>query len=88
MGPSFGLIVLLFVVLAALIFLPLLLMRGWKSLGALSAIYLAVLLYLSLTPAIIAGQVDRAVLGLAWVVTVLSIIARALMLWRRYRTSV
>lgn len=88
MGPSFGLIVLLFVVLAALIFTPLLLMRGWKSLVALSAIYLAVLLYLSLAPPMMAGQMDRAVLGLAWVVTVLSIITRALMIWRKYRTSV
>lgn len=88
MGPSFGLIVLLFGVLAALIFTPLLLMRRWKSLAALSAIYLAVLLYLSLAPPMIACQMDRAVLGLAWVVTVLSIITRALMIWRKNRTSV
>ena len=88
MGPGFGLIVLLFVVLAALIFTPLLLMRGWKSLVALSAIYLAVLLYLSLTPPMIAGQVDRAILGLAWVATILSIITRALMIWRKHRTLV
>jgi hypothetical protein len=88
MGPGFGLIVLLFVVLAALIFTPLLLMRGWKSLVVLSAIYLAVLLYLSLTPATIVGQMDRAVLGLAWAVTVLSIVVRALMIWRKGRTSI
>ena len=88
MGPGFGLIVLLSIVLAALIFTPLLLTRGWKSLLSLSAIYLAILLYLSLTPPMIAGQVDRAVLGLAWAVTVLSIIVRALMIWRKHRTSV
>ena len=88
MGPSIGLIILLFVVLAALIFTPLLLVRGWRSLLALSAIYFAVLLYLTLTPAIIVGQMDRAALGLAWAATVLSIAVRALMILRNGRTSV
>jgi hypothetical protein len=88
MGPGFGLIVLLSIVLAALIFTPLLLVRRWKTLLILSAIYLAALLYVSLTPAIIVGQMDRAVLGLAWVITVLSVIVRALMIWRKHRTAV
>jgi hypothetical protein len=88
MGPGFGLIVLLFAVLGALIFATLLLMRGWKSLLALSATYLAILLYLSLTPPITAGQMERAILGLAWVATILSIVVRALMIWRKDRTAV
>ena len=79
----FGLVVLMFVVIAAVVVGTLLLMPGWKSSLALFAVYTAGLLYVSLTPALIDGQMERAVLGLAWVALVLGGIAQAFRLVKR-----
>lgn len=88
MGPTVALVALMFLVIAGVIFATLLVMRGWRSLLVMSAVYVAILLYVSLTPTLITGQMDRAVLGLAWLAVVSSILVRAAMLLRqRHRTS-
>ena len=79
----FGLIVLMFLVIAAVVVGTLLMMPGWKSSLALFALYATGLLYVSLTPALIDGQMERAVLGLAWVALVLGGIAQAFRLVKR-----
>ena len=79
----FGIVVLMFVVIAAVVVGTLLLMPGWKSSLALFAVYTAGLLYVSLTPALIEGQMERAALGLAWLALVLAGIVRAFVLVKR-----
>lgn len=59
----FGLVLLMFVVIAAVVVGTLLLMPGWKSALALFAVYAAGLLYVSLSPQLIEGQMERAALG-------------------------
>lgn len=79
----FGLVVLMFLVIAAVVVGTLLLMPGWKSSLALFSVYAAGLLYVSLTPALIEGQMERAALGLGWVALVLAGIVQALVLVKR-----
>ena len=79
----FGLVVLMFMVVAAVVVGTLLLMPGWKSSLGLFAAYTAGLLYVSLTPGLIDGHVERAVLGLAWVALVLGGIVQAFRLVKR-----
>jgi hypothetical protein len=59
MGPSIGLVILMFAVIAAVVIGSLLLMPGWKSSLALFAAYAAGLTYVSLTPALADGQMNR-----------------------------
>jgi hypothetical protein len=76
-GPTFALIVLMFAAIAGGITISLLLMPGWKSSLALFAVYAAMLGYVSLSPQLIAGQMERATLGLGWMALVLAGIVRA-----------
>ena len=79
----FGIVILMFVVIAAVVGGTLLLMPGWKSSLALFAVYAVGLLYVSLTPALIEGQMERAALGLAWLALLLAGIVRAFVLVKR-----
>ena len=79
----FGLVVLMFVVIAAVVVATLLLMPGWKWALALFAVYATGLLYVSLTPALTEGQMERAALGLAWVALVIGGIVQAFLLLKR-----
>jgi hypothetical protein len=71
-GPTFALIVVMFLVIAGSIVASLLLVRGWKWTLALFAVYAAVLAWVSLSPQLIEGQMERAALGLGWVALVLA----------------
>jgi hypothetical protein len=71
-GPTFALVILMFVVIAASIIGSLLLVRGWKWPLALFAIYVIALLYVSMSPQVIEGQMNRAAVGLGWVALVLA----------------
>jgi hypothetical protein len=83
MGPTLGLIVLIFVVIAAIMLAALMLMPGWKSLFALLAVYAAVLAYYSFTPSAEFGQMGRATLGLGWLAFGLAAIVRIVLQVRR-----
>lgn len=87
MGPSVALIILMFVAIAGGILVSLLLMPGWKSSLALIPVYVALIAYVSLSPQLIEGQMERATLGLAWVAVVLAGIVRVVILVMRHRTS-
>lgn len=79
----FGLVLLMFVVIAAVVVGTLLLMPGWKSALALFAVYAAGLLYVSLSPQLIEGQMERAALGHAWMALALGGIVQAFRLMKR-----
>jgi hypothetical protein len=87
MGPGFGLILVMFAAIAAGITISLLLMPGWKSSLALLAAYAAVLGYVSLSPELFAGQMERATLGLGWVALILAGIIRATLFLVKRRSS-
>lgn len=76
MGPSFALIIVMFIAIAGSILVSLLLMPGWKSSLALIAVYVALLTYVSLSPQLIEGQMERATLGLGWIAVALAAIVR------------
>jgi hypothetical protein len=77
----------MFVVIAAVVIGTLLLMPGWKSSVALFGVYAAGLAFVSLSPQLIAGQMERATLGLAWIALVLAGIVRAVTLVMKRRSS-
>jgi hypothetical protein len=87
MGPTFGLILVMFTVIAAGITISLLLMPGWKSALALFAAFALLLGCVSLSPQLIAGQMERATLGLGWVALVLAGIVRAVAFFVKRRSS-
>jgi hypothetical protein len=62
-------------------------MSGWKSSLALFAAYAAGLTYVSLTPALADGQMNRAALGLAWLALVVAGLVRGVMLVMKRRSS-
>jgi hypothetical protein len=80
----FGLVLLMFLVIAAVVVGTLLLMPGWKSTLALFTVYAAGLLYVSLSPQLIEGQIERAALGLAWLALVLAGIVQVVRLLKRH----
>ena len=63
MGPSFGLIILCLLVIAAVMVATLRFMPGWKSALGLFLTYGAGLTYLSLAPPYAFGQMERALLA-------------------------
>jgi hypothetical protein len=71
-GPTFALVIVMFLVIAASLIASLLLVRGWKWPLALFVIYVVALLYVSLSPQLIEGQMNRAAVGLGWVALVLA----------------
>lgn len=87
MGPTIALIVVMFLAIVGGITVSLLLMPGWKSSLALFAVYAAVLGYVSLSPELIAGQMERATLGLGWIALVLAGIVRVAVLIVRGRAA-
>jgi uncharacterized membrane protein len=86
MGPTLGLVIVMFVVIAAVLIGTLLFMPGWKSAVVLFAVYAAGLTFATLTPAVMEGQMNRAAAGLAWIALVLAGIVRAAMLYKQRRS--
>lgn len=87
MGPTFGLIAVMFLALAGGITASLLLMPGWKSTLALFSAYAALLGYVSLSPQLIEGQMERATLGLGWLALAVAAVARGIVFAVKRRSS-
>ena len=83
MGPTVAIIIVMFLAIAGGITASLLLMPGWQSSIALGAIYAGLLGYVSLSPQLIQGQMERATLGLGWVALLVAVAIRLVGLIRR-----
>ena len=87
MGPTLALVGLIFVAIAAGLTVSLLLMPGWKSSAALFAGFAAVLAYVSVAPPLVAGQMERATMGLGWVALIFAGTVRAVVFVVKRRSS-